>query len=121
MLDLTSRSSGAAEPELTPEREQEVRFIQKSGYLVVDDAITPEEVEIPARRHARRRFARHRGVAPGVQPGAYGSFFRELLEKDRSAFLLDNPPVLTLMTVTLRNAVQLHSASGRVIPRVRRS
>ena len=33
-------------PELTPELEQEVRFFQKWGYLVVDDAITPEQVEI---------------------------------------------------------------------------
>ena len=33
-------------PELTPELEQEVRFFQKWGYLVVDDAIAPEEVEI---------------------------------------------------------------------------
>ena len=33
-------------PDLTPELEQEVRFFQKWGYLVVDDAITPEQVEI---------------------------------------------------------------------------
>ena len=43
--------------------------------------------------------------------------FRELLEEDdRFAFLLDNPPVLTRMKAILGNALQLHSASGRVTP-----
>ena len=33
-------------PEITPELEQQVRFFQNWGYLVVDDAIVPEQVEI---------------------------------------------------------------------------
>ena len=50
-------------------------------------------------------------------PGPYGSLFRELLEEDdRFAFLLDHPPVLTRMKAILGNAVQLHSATGRVTP-----
>ncbi|MDE0217733.1 MAG: hypothetical protein OXJ90_00585 [Spirochaetaceae bacterium] len=49
--------------------------------------------------------------------GPYGSLFRELLEEDdRFAFLLDHPPVLTRMKAILGNAVQLHSATVRVIP-----
>ena len=38
-------------PEFTPELEQEVRFFQKWGYLVVDDAITHGASPGPARRH----------------------------------------------------------------------
>ncbi len=35
-------------PDLTPELEREVRFFQKWGYLVVDDAITPGAGRDPA-------------------------------------------------------------------------
>lgn len=33
--------------QLNPELAQEVRFFQKWGHLMVDDAITPAQVEIP--------------------------------------------------------------------------
>ena len=94
-------------PELTPELEREARFFQKWGYLVVDDAITPEQVEI-------LREALDETSARGT-PGPTGTMTHELLEEDdRFAFLLDNPPVLTRMKAILGNAVQLHSATGRV-------
>ena len=75
-------------PELTPELEQ-VRLFQKWGYLVVDDAITPEQVEILRDAmddaDARDTF----GWNGEPNPGPYGSLFRELLEEnDRFAFLL---------------------------------
>ena len=104
-------------PDLTPELEREVRFFQKWGYLVVDDAITSEQVEIlrAAMDDADARDTVGWNGEPN--PGPTGSLFRELLEEDdRFAFLLDNPPVLTRMKALLGNAVQLHSASGRVTP-----
>ena len=36
-------------PELSPELAQEVDFFLKWGYLVVEDAITQEQVEVSAR------------------------------------------------------------------------
>ncbi len=95
-------------PELTPELERNVRFFQKWGYLVVDDAITPEQVET-------LREALDEACARSTSQGPHDWFKGELLEEDdRFAFLLDNPPVLTRMKAILGNAVQLHSATGRV-------
>ncbi|MCY4355848.1 MAG: hypothetical protein OXC09_13950, partial [Truepera sp.] len=85
-------------PDLTPELEQEVRFFQKWGYLIVDDAITDEQVEA-LRAALSDTFAR-----TGTM------FTHQLLEQDdRFAFLLDNPPVLRRMKAILGNALQLHS------------
>ncbi len=90
-------------PDLSPELEQEVRFFQKWGYLIVDDAITDEQVEA-LRAALGDTFAR-----TGTM------FTHQLLEQDdRFAFLLDNPPVLRRMKAILGNALQLHSATGRV-------
>ncbi len=94
-------------PELTPELERDVLFFQKWGYLVVDNAITPEQVEM-----LRKALNETLGK---TAPGSHSTFTHELLEEDdRFAFLLDNPPVLTRMKAILGNAVQLHSATGRV-------
>ena len=104
-------------PDLTPELEQEVRLFQKWGYLVVDDAITPEQVEVLREAMDDAGSRDTVGWNGEPNPGPTGSLFRELLEEDdRFAFLLDNPPVLTLMKAILGNAVQLHSATGRVTP-----
>ena len=102
-------------PDLTPELEREVRFFQKWGYLVIDDALTPEQVATlrAAMDDAHSRSTVGWGGEPN--PGPYGSFFSRLLEEDdRFAFLLDTPPVFTRVTAILGNAVQLHSATGRV-------
>ena len=67
-------------PELTPELERDVRFFQKWGYLVVENAITPEQVEM-LRDALGETFARTETM-----------FSHQLIEQDdRFAFLLDNP------------------------------
>lgn len=90
-------------PELTPELEREVKFFLKWGYLVIEDALTAEQVET-LRSALDDTFAR-----------AQSQFTHQLLEEDeRFAFLLDNPPVLARMKAVLGNCVQLHSATARV-------
>jgi ectoine hydroxylase-related dioxygenase (phytanoyl-CoA dioxygenase family) len=90
-------------PLLSPEQEQEVRFFQKWGYLVVEEALTAEQVDT-LRQALDDTFARG-----GTQ------FTHQLLEEDdRFAFLLDNPPVLTRMRSLLGTCLQLHSATARV-------
>lgn len=90
-------------PELSPELAQEVAFFLKWGYLVVEDAISQEQVE--ALRDALDETFDRTGE----------QFAHQLLEEDdRFIFLLDNPPVLTRMKAILGNCVQLHSATARV-------
>ncbi|HWE60406.1 MAG TPA: phytanoyl-CoA dioxygenase family protein, partial [Chloroflexota bacterium] len=90
-------------PILSPEQEQEVRFFQKWGYLVVEQALSDEQVET-LRSALDQTFTR-----TGTQ------FTHQLLEEDdRFSFLLDNPPVLARMKALLGNCVQLHSATARV-------
>jgi len=90
-------------PELTPALEREARFFMQWGYLVIEDAITPNQVEL-LRTALDETFARDRT-----------QFTHQLLEEDdRFAFLLDHPPVLTRMKAILGNCVQLHSATARV-------
>ena len=90
-------------PDLTPEMEREVAFFKKWGYLVVEEAITPDQIE-DLRAALDRTFALHEA-----------SITHQLLEEDdRFAFLLDNPPVLTRMKAILGNCIQLHSATPRV-------
>src|SRR4029453_18565445 len=90
-------------PELSPELEREVRFFMKWGYLVVEDAITPEQVQL-LRDALDETFTRNQT-----------QFTHQLLEEDdRFAFLLDHPPVLRRMKAILGNCVQLHSATARV-------
>jgi ectoine hydroxylase-related dioxygenase (phytanoyl-CoA dioxygenase family) len=90
-------------PDLTPEMEREVAFFKKWGYLVVEAAITPDQIE-DLRAALDRTFALHEA-----------SITHQLLEEDdRFAFLLDNPPVLTRMKAILGNCIQLHSATSRV-------
>ena len=90
-------------PELTPELECEVRFFMKWGYLVIENAITQEQVAL-LRVALDETFDRSR-----IQ------FTPQLLEEDdRFAFLLDHLPVLTRIKAILGNCVQLHSATARV-------
>lgn len=90
-------------PLLTAELERDVAFFLKWGYLIVEDAITSEQVET-LREALDEAFARKGEM-----------FTHQLLEEDdRFAFLLDNPPVLDRMRAILGNCVQLHSATARV-------
>jgi hypothetical protein len=90
-------------PILTPELEKEVQFFVKFGYLIIDNALTSEQVESL------------RAALDAVFERSRKSFTHELLEEDdRFTFLLDHPPVLTRMKAILGNCIQLHSATGRV-------
>jgi len=90
-------------PELSPEREREVAFFMKWGYLIVEDALNAEQIET-LRSALDETFRRNSS-----------EFTHQLLEEDeRFAFLLDNPPVLERMKAILGNCLQLHSATGRV-------
>ncbi len=90
-------------PVLSPELERDVQFFLKWGYLVVDKAISQEQIEI-LRDALDETFER------------VGEMFTHTLleEDDRFFFLLDNPPVFQRMQAILGNCVQLHSATARV-------
>ena len=93
----------ALNPPLTAELDREVRYFLKWGYLVVDDAVTADQVEML--RSALDAIFRRREE----------QFTHQLLEEDdRFAFLLDNAPVLRRITALLGTCVQLHSATARV-------
>lgn len=90
-------------PDVSPALQQEVNFFMKWGYLVVEDAASPEQVD-QLREALDETFARKKS-----------EFTHQLLEEDdRFAFLLDNPPVLSRMKAILGTCVQLHSATARV-------
>jgi len=90
-------------PDLTLELEREVRFFRKWGYLVVNDALNAEHVELL------------RTSLDGAVAGRGAQFIHQLLEEDdRFSFLLDNPPVLLRMKAILGTCLQLHSATARV-------
>ena len=90
--------------ELDHELQQEVNFFLKWGYLIVNDAATPEQIE-SLRSALDESYERHNK----------SQFIGELLEEDdRFAFLLDNPPVMKRMEAILGTCVQLHSATARI-------
>ncbi len=90
-------------PELTPALEREVKFFMKWGYLIIENAITREQVEL-LRSALDETFTRTKS-----------QFTHHLLEEDdRFAFLLDHPTIFTRIQALLGNCVQLHSATARV-------
>ena len=90
-------------PDPDPALEREVAFFLKCGYLIVEEAVTAEQVDI-LRTALDAAFARS-----GEQ------FIHQLLEEDeRFAFLLDNPPVFRRIKAILGTCVQLHSATARI-------
>lgn len=90
-------------PELTPELEREVKFFMKWGYLVIENALTMDQVA-SLRSALDEAFTRNKS-----------QFTHQLLEEDdRFAFLLDHAPVFSRMQAILGNCVQLHSATARV-------
>ena len=117
----------ALNPLLSAELQAEVAFFMKYGYLVVEDAITPEQIEIlrsamdttlekkqaeDAAAFAKTLEEEGKPAEPFVPDP--NRLFGELLEEDeRFEFLLDAGPVLTRMRAILGNAVQLHSATAR--------
>ncbi len=96
-------------PDPTPELDREVAFFLKWGYLVVEDAVTMEQVET-IRAALDEAFERQE-----TSEHKDGQFIHQLLEEDeRFSFLLDNPPVITRTKAILGNCLQLHSATARV-------
>ncbi|MEM7363185.1 MAG: phytanoyl-CoA dioxygenase family protein [Pseudomonadota bacterium] len=92
-------------PELTPELSEDVQAFLENGFLVIEDAITSDQVET-LRAALDETYER---TAGGEQ------FIHELLEEDpRFEFLLDHPPVLSRIKGLLGNCIQLHSATARV-------
>ena len=90
--------------ELDHQLQQEVNFFLNWGYLVVDNAATPEQIE-----------SLRAALDESYERNDKSQFIGELLEEDdRFAFLLDNPPVLKRMEAILGTCVQLHSATARI-------
>ena len=103
-MDYNSEIVGSRmNPDLTPEIEREVSFFLKWGYLVVENALTSDQIK-DLRDALVNSFDR-----------LGHSFIHQLLEEDnRFTFLLDNPPIISRMKAILGNCVQLHSATGSV-------
>lgn len=108
-------------PDIDPEIWGDVVFFQKWGYLLVEEAISEEEVgvlreamdDILIRREKKCLKGRKNKIA--TKNFINEQFTKELLEEDdRFAFLLDNPPVLKYMKAILGNCLQLHSATARI-------
>ena len=90
--------------ELDHQLQQEVNFFLNWGYLVVDNAATPEQIK-----------SLREALDESYERNDKSQFIGELLEEDdRFAFLLDNPPVLKRMEAVLGTCVQLHSATARI-------
>ena len=69
--------------ELDYQLQQEVNFFLNWGYLIVDNAATPEQIE-----------SLREALDESYERNNKSQFIGELLEEDdRFAFLLDNPPV----------------------------
>ncbi|HEX8835040.1 MAG TPA: phytanoyl-CoA dioxygenase family protein, partial [Abditibacteriaceae bacterium] len=89
--------------EITPSLQEEVNFFLKWGYLIVDNAITEEQL----------------GDVTSAFDDCLGNQDREfthsLLEEDeRFDCLLENQPVIQRMKAILGNCLQLHSATARL-------
>ena len=97
----------------------EVEFFRQHGFLVVEDALTPNQVEqlSTALDEAFERTKGDRRTGGGTpDPNAKDHFIHNVLEEHEDfAFLLDNPPVLTRMRAVLGTAIQLHSATARYV------
>jgi ectoine hydroxylase-related dioxygenase (phytanoyl-CoA dioxygenase family) len=90
-------------PDLTPEQEREVAFFVRWGYLIVENALTPDQLE-NLRTALDEAFARRST-----------EFIHQLLEEDdRFAFLIGHAPILTRIRAILGNCIQLHSATARI-------
>ena len=91
-------------PVLDAELAREVQFFMRYGYLVVEDAISPEQLQRlraamdGALARKEREAATDKGSdAPSESAALSNRLFGELLEEDpRFEFLLNNEPVLYL-------------------------
>ena len=105
---MSEKNSASAVPQhmnpvLDPELEREVAFFMKWGYLLVEEGIDQDQVEMLRR------------ALDEVCEKKPEQFIHALLEEDeRFDFLLDNPPVLQRVKAILGNCIQLHSATARI-------
>lgn len=86
--------------------QRDVDFFCKHGYLVIDNALTPEQVET-----LRGAFSSVFDLANvGVE-----ALRQQLLDVDRRFhFLLDNEPVIRRIEAILGTCIQLHSACAQI-------
>lgn len=92
-------------PDLSQELQDEVNFFLKWGYLIIDDALTAEQL-----KSTREAFNDTFEKLDDVNHIEFG-----LLEYDeRFVFLLDNYPVIKRIKAILGNCIQLHSATARL-------
>jgi hypothetical protein len=82
---------------------EEVNFFLKWGYLIVDNALTGEQLSDVTSAFEECLENKDR------------EFTHSLLEEDeRFDCLLENPPIIQRMKAILGNCLQLHSATARV-------
>jgi len=103
MTDQISVVPSRLMPEVSAQLAQEVARFLRWGYLVVENALTDEQVQT-VRIALADSFARKKT-----------EFIHQLLEEDdRFAFLIDNPPVLSRIKAILGECIQLHSCTARM-------
>jgi hypothetical protein len=89
--------------DISPALQEEVNFFLRWGYLIVDDALTQEQLGSVTSAFDERLGNKDR------------EFTHQLLEEDeRFDCLLENPPILLRMKAILGNCLQLHSATARL-------
>ena len=101
--------------QLSAELQSEVDFFLKWGYLVIDEALTEEQLDILriTLDETHEKVDKEKQSPDEVRSDSH--FIGELLEQDeRFGFLIDHPPVIERIKAILGNCVQLHSATSRV-------
>ena len=92
-------------PDLDKKLEKEVNFFLKWGYLIIDKALTDNQIVL-LRKTFNKTFKKLKGK---------DHIDYNLFEYDKNfLFLLDNKPVIKRISAILGNCIQLHSASARL-------
>ena len=92
-------------PDLDKKLEEEVNFFLKWGYLIIDKALTDNQIVL-LRKTFNKTFKKLKGK---------DHIDYNLFEYDKNfLFLLDNKPVIKRISAILGNCIQLHSASARL-------
>ena len=88
--------------QLSAELQSEVDFFLKWGYLVIEDALTEEQLNIlrTTLDETHEKVDKEKQSLDEVRSDSH--FIGELLEQDeRFGFLIDNPPVITRIKAIL--------------------
>ena len=103
-------------PELDKELENEVNFFLKWGYLIIDKALTDNQILL-LKKTFNKTFKK---LKDSVILNDDGSLLKDhihynLFEYDKNfLFLLDNKPIIKRISAILGNCIQLHSAAARL-------